>query len=100
MQFDSSTIVLAVLAGVACVGVLIITVAAPLLTQFAGLIEALNLLMEGLGEYFGSTRIVWLGCAVIILTVVGCCVVCVVGGGVLVTCFSGNPVQFCRLIGR
>ena len=100
MQFDTSTIVLAFVAGIACLALLVVAVAVPTLTHFAGVLEALTMLMEGLGEYVGSTRLVWLGCTVIALTIVGCCVVGVVGGGVLVTCFSGNPVQLCRLIGR
>jgi hypothetical protein len=100
LQFDTSTIVLAFLAGIACLAILIVVVAVPILTQFAGTLEALSMLMEGLGDYFGNTRLVWLGCTVIALTIVGCCVLGVVGGGVLVTCFSGNPVQVCRLIGR
>ena len=72
----------------------------PFLTRFSRVLEALPLLIEGLGEYFGNPRLVWLGCLIIALTLVACCVLAVVGGGLLVSCFTGNPTQLCRLIGR
>ena len=100
MPANNSTLVLAFLAGIACIGILVVAVIVPILTRFTGTLEALTLLMEGLGEYFGSARVVWLGCIVIVLTFVGCCIIGVVGGGVLLSCFTTNPGQLCRLIGR
>jgi Na+/pantothenate symporter len=100
LQVNSSTVVLAFLGGIACIAILVVVVIVPLLTRFAGTVEAVTLLMEGLGEYFGNARVVWLGCVIIVLTFVGCCIVGIVGGGVLLSCFTTNPAQLCRLIGR
>jgi hypothetical protein len=100
LSSNNSIVVLAFLAGIACIGILVVAVIVPILTRFTGVLEALTLLMEGLGEYFGNPRTVWLGCVVVVLTLIGCCIVGVVGSGVLLSCFSTNPVQLCRLIGR
>jgi Na+/proline symporter len=88
------------LAGAACLAALLFVVVLPLLTRFGPVLEALPLLIEGLGEYFGNPRLVWLGCLIIGLTLIGCCILTVVGGGLLLGCFTGNPSQLCRLIGR
>ncbi len=100
MTSNNSTVVVAFLGGIACIVLVVVLVVVPILTRFTGALEALTLLVEGLGEYFGNPRLVWLGCVVAVLTLIGCCVVSVVGGGVLLSCFSGNPGQLCRLIGR
>ncbi len=91
---------LALLVGLGCVGMLVIFVVLPLLGRFSVGLEALSLLIEGLGEYFGNTRIVWLGCIVIFLTIMGCCLITIVLGGALITCNTGNPAALCRLVGR
>jgi hypothetical protein len=100
LQVNNGTLVLAFLAGIACLGILVVAVIVPILTRFTGTLEALTFLMEGLGEYVGNARIVWLGCIVVVLTFVGCCIIGIVGGGVLLSCFTSNPAQICRLIGR
>ena len=98
MQINSTGLLF--LAGAACLAILLFAVVIPFLTRFSRVLEALPLLIEGLGEYFGNPRLVWLGCLIIGLTLIACCVLTVVGGGLLLGCFTGNPTQLCRLIGR
>jgi hypothetical protein len=93
-------IALAFIAGAFCIGVVLIFVVLPFLAQISLATEALTLLVSGIGDYFGNTKLVWLGCFVFILVIVACC--CLVVGlvGALITCTTANPSQICRFIGR
>ena len=91
---------LIVLVSLVCLGAIVVLVVVPLLLRFTTWFEALALLLEGVGEFAGHSRLVWLGCVAVVLGIMGCCVVALVVSGALLTCNSGNPAQLCRLIGR
>jgi hypothetical protein len=88
------------LGGIICAGLVILAVVVPLVMRFSVLLEALTLAGEGLGEYLGHPRLVWLGCLVAALMVCGCGVMVIVLAGALLTCNPDSPAQLCRLIGR
>jgi hypothetical protein len=88
------------LGGIVCLGLVVLLVAVPLLTRFSIWFEALTMVGEGLGQYLGHPRLVWLGCLVITLMCCGCVVLVIVLAGALLTCGQGNSAQLCRLIGR
>ncbi len=88
------------LGGIVCLGLIILAVVVPLLARFSIWFEALTMAGEGLGEYLGHPRLVWLGCLVVALMLCGCCVLVIVLAGALLTCGQGNTSQLCRLIGR
>lgn len=89
-----------ILIGMACMGMLVIFVVLPLLGRFSIFIEAMTLMIEAVGSNYGNTRVIWLGCGVVVLTVLGCCLVTVIIAGALLTCSTNNPAAICRLIGR
>ncbi len=95
-----SNVSLIVLGGLICLAIVVVVVIVPFFTRFGATLEALSILLEGLGEYFGNPRIVWLGCLIVSLTIIGCCIIAIIGGSALLTCFSNNPVPLCRLIGH
>jgi hypothetical protein len=88
------------LGGIVCLGLIILAVVVPLLTRLSIWAEALTLAGEGLGEYLGHPRLVWLACLVVVLMICGCVVLVIVVAGALLTCNPGNTAQLCRLIGR
>ena len=100
MSQANPTNVLIFLAGLGIAAVIVAMVVFPLLGRLSLIIEAGSLLAEGLGEYFGNPRVVWIGCLVVLLTIGCCCCIVVVGAGALLTCGTANPSQLCRLIGR
>jgi hypothetical protein len=83
-----------------CLAALFVTVVVPFMARFTLIFEAVTLVVEGLGSYFGNSRIIWLGCLFVGLSLIGCCVITVVIAGALFTCTTNNPSQLCRLIGR
>jgi hypothetical protein len=91
---------LAFLVGMACLGLVFIVVVLPFLGHFSIVLEALTLMLEGIGEYIGNPRLVWLACGVIFLMILGCCCVTVIVAGSLVTCTTSTPAQICNLIRR
>jgi hypothetical protein len=90
----------AILAGFACIGGLLIFFVLPIIGRFSIGVEALSLLIAGIGEYFGNPRVIWLGCLVFLLVTAACCFIVVIIGGSLLTCSTANPSQLCRLVGR
>ena len=90
----------ALIVGLACLGVLVIFVVLPFIGHVSLIIEAGSLMLEGLGEYFGNTRLVYLGCAVVVLTILACCAIVVLILGALITCTAGNPAQICHVLRR
>ena len=92
--------ILIFLVAIGCLAVLFVGIVFPVLARFTTLFEALTVLMQGLGSYFGNPRLVWLGCFCVVLGVIGCCIVSVVGSAALLTCSTSSPSQLCRLIGR
>lgn len=99
-QQGDPRLAIAILAGMACLGGLFIVFVLPFIGRVSIGIEALSLLVTGIGEYVGNTRIVWLGCLVASLLIAACCVIVFVTVGAFLTCTTGNPSQLCRLIGR
>jgi len=100
-QFSGTpTTILLFLAVLLVIALLVVFFVTPLLAQFGLGFEALTLLLEGLGDYFGNKRIVWLVCLVVGLTICGCCVVTTAIGGAFLTCFTDQPTRLCSLIGR
>lgn len=97
---DSNLRIFAFLGAMACLAGVLVFVGVPFILRFTTLFEALSLLVEGIGEYTGNRRVVWLGCAVLALSIVGCCIVTLVVGGALLTCNTSNAVQLCRWLGR
>ena len=93
-----TTIIL--LGGAAVVGFILLFIVLPLLGRFSLMLEAINLLAEPLGEYFGNPRVALLGCLVFLLIVVACCVLVFIAAGALLTCGTANPSQFCNLFRR
>jgi hypothetical protein len=101
VNFNDPSIIAAVfLAGAFCVGALLIVVVLPALAHFSLAVEAISLFVDGLGHYFGQSRLVWLACGVVMLGCIGCCVITIAIGGSLITCNTTTPSQLCRLIGR
>ena len=92
--------VLVFFAALLCLGGMVAFIVVPASLRFTTWFEALTLLMEGIGEYTGHHRLVWLGCLALVLGIAGCCVVGLVASGALLTCNGNNPAQLCRLIGR
>lgn len=90
----------ALLIGLICLAAIGLFVIVPALVRFTTWFEALSLLVEGIGEYTGHHRLVWLGCAAVCLGIAACCVVTLALTGALLTCNASNPAQLCRLIGR
>lgn len=88
------------LGGIVCLGLIILVVVIPLITRFSIWFEALTLMGEGLGQYLGHPRLVWLACLVVALMICGCVVLAIVLAGALLTCNPDSPAQLCRLIGR
>lgn len=83
-----------------CVGVIILFLALPLLERFSLYLEAISLISEGLGEYFGNPGLVRLGCLVFVLMIVGCCIITIVGAGTAISCTTGNTAAICSLFRR
>ena len=96
---NPSTILL-VMAALLIIALLALFFITPLLAQFGLGFEALTLLLEGVGDYFGNKRVVWLGCLVVGLAICGCCVVTTAVGGAFLTCLTDQPTRICSLIGR
>ncbi len=67
--------------GTLCVGAIILIFALPLVERFSLYFEAINLLAEGIGEYFNNPGLVRLGCLIAVLMIVGCCIITIVGAG-------------------
>ncbi len=88
------------LVAIIVVALLIMLVVAPLLTRLSLIFEAISVALEGLGEYTGHPKLVWLGCLVVVMVCFGCAVLAVIVAGSLMTCSSGNPAYLCRLFGR
>ena|SRR5689334_7525920 len=99
-QQGDPRLAIAILAGMACLGGLFIVFVLPFLGRVSIGIEALSLLISGIGDYVGNPRIIWLGCLVVTLLVAACCIIVLVTVGAFLTCTTGNPSQICRLIGR
>ncbi len=85
---------------IVAIALVVLVVLIPLLTRLSFIMEAISLMLEGLGEYTEHPRLVWLGCLVLVLTCLGCAVVAVVVAGSLLTCNTSSPAYLCRLIGR
>ncbi len=88
------------LAVIIVIALALILVVVPLLTRLSFVVEALSLGIEGLGEYTGHPKLMWLGCLVFVMMCCGCAVLAIVLTGSLITCSSSNPAYLCRLIGR
>jgi hypothetical protein len=100
-NFNDPSILAAVfLAGAFCVGILLIVVVLPAIAHFSLAVEAISLLVDGIGHFFGQSRLVWLACGVLMLSCIGCCVVTIALGGSLITCNTATPSQLCRFFGR
>lgn len=89
-----------ILVGLLCIGFFLIFVVLPFVAHVLGIFEALSLLIQGIGEYFGNTTIVWLGCGAIVMILIACAVIPIVLIASTLTCQSTNPSQFCGLFGR
>jgi hypothetical protein len=100
IELDNRTIALIILGAMAILGFVGIFVVLPMLAQFGLAAEAFALLTDGIGEYFGQPRVIWLGCLVFIMICAGCCLIVIVLGGATLTCSSSTPSQLCRLIMR
>jgi hypothetical protein len=101
MNVDPSTLTFALLFGGACVGgLLFLLFVVPLLAQIIFGFEIYNMIVDAIGEYTGRPRLVQIGCLALVLLLVSCCCATAAVSAGIVTCFTPNPVQLCRLIGR
>ncbi|MEP7288067.1 MAG: hypothetical protein ABI947_20120 [Chloroflexota bacterium] len=100
MLQGNPTNILLFLGGLGIVALIVVMVVVPLLGRLTLIIEAGSLLAGGLGEYFGNSHVVWIGCVVVILIILSCCCIVVVGAGAILSCGTTNPSQLCRLVGR
>lgn len=101
MNLDPSTLTFALLFGGACVGGLVLLlVVVPFVAQVIFGFEIYNMIVDAIGEYTGRPRLAQIGClALVLLLISGCCAMAAITAGI-VTCFTPNPAQLCRLIGR
>ncbi|GAB4547222.1 MAG: hypothetical protein OHK0023_08180 [Anaerolineae bacterium] len=62
------------LAGVGLVGLLLITVLAPLIVKVSGFLEVFSITSEGIGEFFGAPRVFKIGCPIVLLLALAGCI--------------------------
>lgn len=89
-----------IVGGAFTIGIIGFTVILPLLSRFAFFIEITSLVSEALGSYFGRPGLFQIGCLIVFASLFACCCMTVILSGAFFTCFTENPVNLCRLIGR
>ncbi len=63
-------------------------------------LEVLLILFDSIGSYVGGRRIVFIGCAVLVLICLACGIATLLSAAALATCGTTQPVQLCHLVGR
>ncbi len=80
--------------------VLVIIALLRFFTRTTELLGVVTLLVTAIGEFVGSSRLVWLGCGVLVLICLGCSAAGLLTLLAMGTCGTPQPVQLCRLLGR
>lgn len=97
---DSNTLSSVVTIGALIVGLILLFTLIRAIVRIGDEIALITILIRGLSEVMGGSRIAVLGCAVVGLICLGCSAAAVLSIIALSTCGTAQPVQLCGLVGR